>query len=65
MIQKKMIKEMTKEELSVYRHNAYMKRREKQLQKQHEYYVQHKQEIQKKANNRYKIKCGLGVKDEV
>ena len=63
MIQKKMIKEMTKEELSIYRHNAYMKRREKQLQEQQEYYIKHKDEIRKKANNRYRIKCGLGVKE--
>ena len=53
---------MTKEEKSEYRHNAYMKRREKQLQVQHEYYIKHREEILKKANNRYRIKCGLEVK---
>ena len=53
-----MIKTMTPEEKKQYRHNAYMKRREKQLQEQHDYYIKHKDEIKKKAN-----KCGLEVKE--
>ena len=59
-----MIKTMTSAELKTYRHNAYMKRREKDLEYQRKYYAEHKQEIKKKANDRYKIKCGLEVKND-
>ncbi len=59
-----MIKTMTPAELKTYRHNAYMKRREKDLEYQRKYYAEHKQEIKKKANDRYKIKCGLEVKND-
>ena len=54
-----MIKTMTKEEKSVYRHEAYLRRRDKQLSEQREYYLKHKKEILDKASKRYRNKCGL------
>lgn len=55
----KMIKEMTKEELAEYRHNAYLKRKEADKERQKRYYNEHREEILKKANKRYRHKCGL------
>lgn len=37
----------------------YLKYREKILKKQHEYDMLHREERNKKARNRYRIKCGL------
>ena len=54
-----MIKTMTPAELKAYRHDAYMRRREKNLEYQHNYYMAHQQEIKNKANNRYRKQCGL------
>lgn len=38
---------------------AYQKNREKALEKQKEYRELHRDEINKKARNRYRVKCGL------
>ena len=54
-----MIKTMTKEEKAEYRHKAYMKRKDKQLAEQKEYYKKHKEEIKTKARLRYRKRCGL------
>ena len=54
-----LIKCMTKEEYSVYRHNAYMRRREKQKAESREYYKKHREEILARAKLRYRRKCGL------
>ncbi len=54
-----MIKTMTAEEKKNYRHQAYLKRREKQLAEQKLYYQTHREEILKKQNLRYRKKCGL------
>lgn len=59
---KKPIKEFTSEDWKNYNHKRYEKEKESRLKYQSEYYQKHKSEIQKKANNRYRIKCGLKVK---
>ena len=38
----------------------YLKERKERLEYQKNYYQTHKEEIKKKARNRYRIKCGLG-----
>lgn len=52
---KKPIKEMTPDEYKEYRHEVYLRRREK-IKKYNE---EHKEEISFKNKNRYRIKCGL------
>ena len=54
-----MIKTMTPEERQQYRHNAYIKRREKSLEYQRRYYTEHEEQIKRKAKNRYRKKCGF------
>lgn len=54
-----MIKTMTKEEKAEYRHKAYLKRKDKQLAEQKEYYKNHRTVILHKAKERYRRKCGL------
>lgn len=61
---KKLFKDFTAVELAAYNHKRYEKDKEHRLQYQKEYYQKHKSELQKKANNRYRIKCGLGVINE-
>ena len=56
---KKMIKCFTPEELTDYNHKRYEKDKKHRLEYQKEYYLKHKQEIKRKANNRYRVKCGL------
>lgn len=63
-LNKKIIKDFTAAELAAYNHKRYEKDKERRLEYQKEYYQKHKLEIQKKANNRYRIKCGLGVINE-
>lgn len=58
---KKKIKDFTAAELATYNHKRYEKDKGHRLEYQKEYYQKHKLELQKKANNRYRIKCGLGV----
>ena len=57
----KLFKTFTPEELKEYNHERYEKEKEKRLNYQKEYYQKHKEEIKKKAENRYKIKCGLRI----
>ena len=52
---------LTPEELKEYNHKRYEKEKEKRLNYQKEYYKKHKEEIKKKTENRYKIKCGLRI----
>ena len=63
-MKKKLFKEFTAAELAAYNHKRYERDRNKRLQYQKEYYQKHKLELQRKANNRYRIKCGLGVINE-
>lgn len=60
-LNKKHIKDFTAAELAAYNHKRYEKDRKHRLEYQNEYYQKHKLELQRKANNRYRIKCGLGV----
>ena len=39
----------------------YTKNKDYALSYQREYYLKHKEEIKRKANNRYRIKCGLPI----
>lgn len=55
----KKIKEMTKEELAEYRHNAYLKRRNKDKAYSKQYYKEHKEAVLANARKRYRKKCGL------
>ena len=57
----KMIKCFTPEERAEYYHERYEKDKKYRLEYQKEYYEKHKEEIKKKAGNRYKIKCGLRI----
>ena len=57
----KLFKTFTPEELKEYNHERYEKEKEKRLDYQKKYYKKHKEEIKKKAQNRYKIKCGLRI----
>ena len=61
-LKNKLIKQFTVTELAQYNHNRYERDKNKRLQYQKNYYENHKEEIKKKANDRYRIKCGLGVK---
>ena len=54
----KLIKQFTSEEKAEYNHNRYIKERKDRLE-----YQKHKLEIQNKANKRYRIKCGLEIKN--
>lgn len=60
---KKMIKEFTPEEKSEYnkqhKKSDYQKHRQARLDYQASYYQKHKEEIKKRENNRYRIKCEL------
>ena len=58
---KKLFKTFTDEEVKEYYHRRYERDKEKMLKYQKEYYQKHKEEIKKKAENRYKIKCGLRI----
>lgn len=58
---KKLFKTFTNEEVKEYYHWRYERDKEKMLKYQKEYYQKHKEEIKKKAENRYKIKCGLRI----
>ena len=58
----KLFKTFTPEELKEYNHERYEKEKEKRLDYQKKYYKKHKEEIKKKAQNRYKTKCGLRIK---
>lgn len=57
----KLFKTFTDEEIKAYYHRRYEREKEKRLNYQKEYYQKHKEEIKKKAENRYKIKCGLRI----
>lgn len=57
----KLFKTFTLNELKEYNHRRYEKDRKHRLEYQKEYYEKHKEEIKKKAGNRYKIKCGLRI----
>lgn len=57
----KLFKTFTDEEIKAYYHRRYEREKEKRLNYQKEYYEKHKEEIKKKAENRYKIKCGLRI----
>lgn len=59
----KLIKQFTPEEMVEYNHRRYERDRKVRLKYQKEYYQKHKLEIKKRANNRYRIKCGL--KEEI
>ena len=56
----KLIKQFTAEEMAEYRHKRYMKEKQQRLEYQKRYYQEHKKQIQKKALNRYRVKCRLG-----
>lgn len=60
-MKEKLIKQFTDEEKKEYRHQSYIKHREARLKYRKEYYQKHKDEEKKKANKRYRIKCGLGT----
>ena len=57
----KLFKTFTDEEIKAYYHRRYEREKVKRLNYQKEYYQKHKEEIKKKAENRYKIKCGLRI----
>lgn len=57
----KLFKTFTDEEIKAYYHRRYEREKKKRLNYQKEYYQKHKEEIKKKAENRYKIKCGLRI----
>lgn len=57
----KMIKCFTPDDWKEYKHEKYEKDKKHRLEYQKEYYEKHKEEIKKKAGNRYKIKCGLRI----
>lgn len=57
----KMIKEMSKEEYTLYRHNIYLKHKDKRREYQKQYYQEHRDRILADRERRYKIKCGLKV----
>ena len=59
----KLIKQFTAAELAEYNHKRYEKKKEARLQYQKEYYEKNKAQIKEKANKRYRIKCGLRIKD--
>ena len=59
----KLIKQFTAEEMTEYRHKRYLKEKQQRLDYQKQYYQKHKLEIQNKANKRYRIKCGLEIKN--
>ena len=42
-----------------YRHDTYIRHKEKVLARQKEYYKKHKKEILFRMKNNYRIKCGL------
>lgn len=63
-MQNKLIKLFTADEIAAYNHNRYEQHKKERLQYQKNYYEKHKEEIKIKANNRYRIKCGLEVKNE-
>lgn len=56
-----MIKCFTPDDWKEYNHKRYEKDKKHRLEYQKEYYEKHKEEIKKKAGNRYKIKCGLRI----
>lgn len=58
----KLIKQFTPEELAVYNHDRYERDKAARLKYQKEYYKKHREEILAKADERYREKCGLGVK---
>ena len=60
----KLFKNFTPEELKEYYHRRYEKDRESRIKYQKEYYQKNKTRIKEKANNRYRLKCGLRIKDE-
>ena len=62
-MKEKLIKCFTKEELKEYRHKRYEKERKQRLEYQKNYYEKNKEIIQKQARNRYRVKCGLKVKE--
>lgn len=55
----KPIKQFTPDDWKEYNHDRYEKDKKHRLEYQKEYYQKHKTKILKKANNRYRIKCGL------
>lgn len=60
----KLIKQFTAAELADYNHKRYEKDKKHRLEYQKKYYEKHNEEIKKKAENRYRIKCGLGIKND-
>lgn len=60
----KLFKTFTPEEIKEYNHRRYEKDRESRLKYQKEYYQKNKSRIKENANKRYKIKCGLRIKDK-
>ena len=60
----KLFKTFTPEEIKEYNHRRYEKARETRLKYQKEYYQKHKARIKENANKRYRIKCGLRIKDD-
>lgn len=60
--QKKPIKEFTPDDWKEYRHKRYEKDKKRRLDYQKEYYKKNEDKIKQKANNRYRIKCGLVVR---
>ena len=58
---RKAIKDFDANDWKEYNHKRYERDRKQRLQYQHKYYLEHKEAIKKRENNRYRIKCGLKV----
>jgi len=59
----KLIKQFTPEENAEYNHRRYEKEKKSRLEYQKEYYQRNRERIKNKANERYKIKCGLRIEN--
>lgn len=55
----KMLKEMTKEEYAQYRHEVYLRYRASRKAYAKRYYQKNKETILRKAEERYRKRCGL------
>ena len=57
----KLFKCFTPEEKAEYNHRRYEKEKKSRLEYQKGYYQRNRERIKNKANERYRIKCGLRI----
>ena len=62
-MKEKLIKCFTPEDWKKYNHDRYEREKQTRLEYQREYYQKNKNRIKKKAGERYRIKCGLGIRN--